>query len=87
MDDIIVIDDFLSHDELVKVTSRSTYKNEDWGLQRSWDGNDTHPLKKIDFNGTFLTKRLDDNEYYTSYLFDKISYFCTHVKFQIRNLN
>ena len=72
MDDIIVIDDFLSHDELVKVTSRSTYKNEDWGLQRSWDGNDTHPLKKIDFNGTFLTKRLDDNEYYTSYLFNKI---------------
>ncbi len=43
MDDIIVIDDFLSHDELVKVTSRSTYKNEDWTIHKSWDDSHQHP--------------------------------------------
>ena len=47
MDDIIVIDDFLSHDELVKVTSRSTYKNEDWTIHKSWDDSHQHPLNKV----------------------------------------
>ena len=75
MDDIIVIDDFLSHDELVKVTSRSTYKNEDWTIHKSWDDSHQHPLKDIDFNTSFLSKKLMDNEYYTSYLFNKIKKF------------
>ena len=72
MDDIIVIDDFLSHEELMKVTSRSTYKNEYWTIHKSWDDSDQHPLKDIDFNTSFLAKKLMDNEYYTSYLFNKI---------------
>ena len=75
MDDIIVIDNFLSQEELMKITSLSTYKNEEWTIQKSWNDTDKHPLKDIDFNGTFLNKNLKDNEYYTSYLFNKIKKF------------
>ena len=59
----------------MKVTSRSTYKNEDWTIHKSWDDSHQHPLKDIDFNTSFLSKKLMDNEYYTSYLFNKIKKF------------
>ena len=72
MEDIVVVDNFLSEQELTNVASLATYKNEDWALQKSWDDKDKHPLKEMDFNGTFLVKKLNDNEYYTSYLFNKI---------------
>ena len=75
MDDIIVIDNFLSQEELMKITSLSTYKNEEWTIQKSWNDTDKHPLKDIDFNTSFLSKKLMDNEYYTSYLFNKIKKF------------
>ena len=75
MDDIIVIDDFLTQEELMKITSRSTYKNDNWTIHKSWDDSHKHPLKDIDFNTSFLSKKLMDNEYYTSYLFNKIKKF------------
>ena len=75
MEDIIVIDDFLNEEELSYMVDTSTYKNQDWSFQRSWDFNADSPLKKMDFNLTFLTKNLMDNEYYTSYLFNKIKNF------------
>ena len=75
MEDIIVIDDFLNEEELSYMVDTSTYKNQDWSFQRSWDFNADSPLKKMDFNLTFLTKNLMDNEYYTSYLFNKIKKF------------
>ena len=75
MDDIIVIDDFLTQEELMKITSLSTYKNETWNIHKSWHDSHKHPLKDIDFNTSFLSKKLMDNEYYTSYLFNKIKKF------------
>ena len=75
MDDIVVIDDFLSEEELMKITSLSTYKNESWIIHQSWSSSDKHPLKDIDFQTSFLQKDLRDNEYYTSYLFNKIKKF------------
>ena len=75
MEDIIVIDDFLTEEELSHMANTSTYKNQDWSFQRSWDFNSDSPLKKMDFNLTFLSKNLMDNEYYTSYLFNKIKKF------------
>ena len=75
MEDIIVIDDFLTEEELSQMAATSTYKNQDWSFQRSWDFNSDSPLKKMDFNLTFLSKNLMDNEYYTSYLFNKIKKF------------
>ena len=56
MDDIIVIDDFLTQEELMKITSLSTYKNETWNIHKSWHDSHKHPLKDIDFNTSFLSK-------------------------------
>ena len=75
MEDIIVIDDFVNEEELSHMVDTSTYKNQDWSFHRSWDFNSDSPLKKMDFNLTFLSKNLMDNEYYTSYLFNKIKKF------------
>tara|TARA_B100000287_G_C20186315_1_gene604298 strand:- start:51 stop:563 length:513 start_codon:yes stop_codon:yes gene_type:complete len=72
MDDIIVIDDFLTKEELVYIQDKKSYKNHYWTIQNS--GN----MKQddvCDFNTNFLQKDLMDNEYYTSYLFNKIKKF------------
>ena len=69
MDDIIVIDNFLTEEELTHMSSRSFYKDESWEIH----GSSPHgSLKFPDFNTSFLRKALMDNEYYTSYLFNKI---------------
>ena len=65
MEDIIVVDNFLNKEELDFVASSSCYEKPwDWEMQIS---------DKPD-NGakTFLRKRLNGNEYFTSYLFNKI---------------
>ena len=67
MEDIIIIDDFLNEEELSKIQTASTYKDPYWQIHNS-DGNQDI----FDFNTPFLSKNLMDNEYYTSYLFNKI---------------
>ena len=69
MDDIIVIDDFLNEEELITVTTASTYTNNKWNIHGSAPvGKESLP----DFQTSFLKKQLMDTEYYTSYLFNKI---------------
>ena len=75
MDDIIVIDDFLSEEELVKMTSASTYKNDNWKIHGSHPRGSTKLETVGDFQTSFLIRHLMDNEYYTSYLFNKIKKF------------
>ena len=75
MDDIIVIDDFLSEEELVKMTSASTYKNDNWKIHGSHPMGSTKLETVGDFQTSFLIRHLMDNEYYTSYLFNKIKKF------------
>ena len=70
MEDIIIIDDFLNEEELSKIQTASTYKDPYWQIHNS-DGNQDI----FDFNTPFLSKILNDNEYYTSYLFNKIKKF------------
>ena len=72
MEDIVIIDDFLNEEELNYVSSSSSYEDGKWELQHSFDVRDNNPLMKLDFNLGFLSKNLMDNEYYTSYLFNKI---------------
>ena len=72
MDDIVVIDDFLNEAELSHLGSGSTYKNDHWVIHGS---NPEGSLMCQDFQTTFLNKDLMDNEYYTSYLFNKIKKF------------
>tara|TARA_R100000152_G_C6682804_1_gene116261 strand:- start:117 stop:629 length:513 start_codon:yes stop_codon:yes gene_type:complete len=70
MDDIIIIDDFLNEEELSYITSASTYKDDTWVIHGS------SPQGKEmfeDFYTSFLQKNLMDNEYYTSYLLNKIN--------------
>ena len=72
MDDIIVIDDFLNEEELITVTTASTYTNNKWNIHGSAPvGKESLP----DFQTSFLKKQLMDTEYYTSYLFNKIKKF------------
>ena len=69
MDDIVVIDDFLNEEELSSMCSKSTYKDDTWVIHGSSpQGSQTVE----DFNTPFLQRNLMDNEYYTSYLFNKI---------------
>ena len=75
MDDIIVIDDFLSEEELVKMTSASTYKNDNWVIHGSHPRGSNGLETVGDFQTSFLKRYLIDNEYYTSYLFNKIKKF------------
>ena len=75
MDDIIVIDDFLSEEELVHMTSASTYKNDNWVIHGSLPRDLNQSEIFEDFPTSFLKKHLIDNEYYTSYLFNKIKKF------------
>jgi len=70
MDDIVIIDDFLNEQELSNIQRISTYKDPYWEIQNSSEKQDV-----FDFNTPFLTKNLMDNEYYTSYLFNKIKKF------------
>ena len=70
MDDIVIIDDFLNEKELSNIQRISTYKDPYWEIQNSSEKQDV-----FDFNTPFLTKNLMDNEYYTSYLFNKIKKF------------
>ena len=72
MDDIIVIDNFLTEEELTHMSSWSFYKDESWEIHGS---SPNGSLKFPDFNTSFLRKALMDNEYYTSYLFNKIKKF------------
>ena len=75
MDDIVVIDDFLSEEELGHMTSASTYKNDNWVIHGS-NPRGSNGLETVgDFQTSFLNKPLMDNEYYTSYLFNKIKKF------------
>ena len=67
MKDIVIIDDFLTQEELSNIQRISTYKDPYWEIQNSNEKQDV-----FDFNTTFLGKNLMDNEYYTSYLFNKI---------------
>ena len=67
MEDILIIDDFLNKDELSYIQNVDSYKNSYWQIHNSAKDNDV-----FDFNTTFLGKNLMDNEYYTSYLFNKI---------------
>ena len=72
MDDIVIIDDFLNEEELSYISSLSNYKDETWELNGSCpQGNKMFE----DFYTSFLKKNLMDNEYYTSYLFNKIKKF------------
>jgi hypothetical protein len=75
MDDIVIIDNFLSDEELEKCYSAKTYSDYFWRIQRSTVADDSsvkdNPYAK-DFDVSFLSKNLMDNEYYTSYLFNKI---------------
>ena len=70
MDDIVVIDNFLTKEELEQVQNKNCYKDSYWEIQNSSEKQDV-----FDFNTPFLTKNLMDNEYYTSYLFNKIKKF------------
>ena len=70
MDDIVIIDDFLNEQELSKTSRISTYKDPYWEIHNSYEKQDV-----FDFNTPFLSKDLMDNEYYTSYLFNKIKKF------------
>ena len=70
MDDIVIIDDFLNEQELSNIQRISTYKDPYWQIHNSDENQDV-----FDFNTPFLTKNLMDNEYYTSYLFNKIKKF------------
>mgnify|MGYP001039943006 FL=1 len=70
MEDIVIIDDFLNEQELRQIQSISTYKDSYWQIHTSDEKQDV-----FDFNTTFLSKNLMDNEYYTSYLFNKIKKF------------
>ena len=72
MKDIVIIDDFLTQEELSHIASASTYKDAYWHIHNSLFEETNNPLKKLDFNLSFLQKDLMDNEYYTSYLFNKI---------------
>ena len=72
MDDIVVIDDFLSEEELGNMSSASTYKNDHWTIHGS---NPVGSSRVGDFQTSFLIRHLMDNEYYTSYLFNKIKKF------------
>ena len=72
MDDIIVIDDFLNEEELTRVGSLATYTNDHWAIHGS---NPEGSSMFQDFQTSFLNKDLMDNEYYTSYLFNKIKKF------------
>ena len=67
MDDIVVIDNFLTKEELEQVQNKNCYKDSYWEIQNSSEKQDV-----FDFNTPFLSKNLMDNEYYTSYLFNKI---------------
>ena len=69
MDDIIVIDDFLTKEELSHIASASTYKDSLWNIFRSFPSGSE---EFQDFDTSFLSKDLNDNEYFTSYLFNKI---------------
>ena len=75
MKDIIIVDDFLNEEELNHIASASTYKDCSWTIHNSFDEKNDNPLKNIDFNLSFLHKDLMDNQYYTSYLFNKIKKF------------
>ena len=70
MKDIVIIDDFLTQEELSNIQRISTYKDPYWDIQNSNEQQDV-----FDFNTPFLIKNLMDNEYYTSYLFNKIKKF------------
>ena len=70
MEDIIIIDDFLTQEELSNIQRISTYKDPYWEIHNSYEKQDV-----FDFNTPFLSKDLMDNEYYTSYLFNKIKNF------------
>ena len=82
MDDIIVIDNFLTEEELTMACSLPTYKNDTWEINGSAPkGREVTPnqnmfsfLKEVppDFQTSFLKKDLMDTEYYTSYIFNKI---------------
>ena len=68
MKDIVIIDDFLTQEELSNIQRISTYKDPYWEIQNSNEKQDV-----FDFYTPFLIKNLMDNEYYTSYLFKKIN--------------
>ena len=70
MDDIVVIDNFLTKEELEQVQNKNCYKDSYWEIQNSNEKQDV-----FDFYTPFLIKNLMDNEYYTSYLFNKIKKF------------
>ena len=70
MKDIVIIDDFLTQEELSNIQRISTYKDPYWEIHNSYEKQDV-----FDFNTPFLSKDLMDNEYYTSYLFNKIKKF------------
>ena len=70
MKDIVIIDDFLTQEELIHIQDENSYKDKTWILHGSF------PQGKEmieDFHTSFLQKNLMDNEYYTSYLFKKIN--------------
>ena len=68
MKDIVIIDDFLTQEELSNIQRISTYKDPYWEIQNSNEKQDV-----FDFYTPFLIKSLMDNEYYTSYLLNKIN--------------
>ena len=70
MDDIVVIDNFLTKEELEQVQNKNCYKDSYLEIQNSSEKQDV-----FDFYTPFLIKNLMDNEYYTSYLFNKIKKF------------
>ena len=70
MEDILIIDDFLNKDELSYIQDGNSYKDCYWQINNSSPIDGTNDV--FDFNTTFLGKNLMDNEYYTSYLFNKI---------------
>ena len=72
MEDIVVIDNFLTKEELEQVQNKNSYKDSYWEIHNS---NSRLRDDMIDFNTPFLIKHLMDNEYYTSYLFNKIKKF------------
>ena len=72
MDDIVIIDDFLNEEELIRIRNIDTYKDPYWEIHNS---NSRLKDDVIDFNTPFLSKNLLDNEYYNSYLFNKIKKF------------
>jgi len=79
MDDIIVIDDFLTEEEVLTIANSENYHDDLWSFQGSV------PMKGLDlpvwaeeidtklpYGLSFLRKNLMPYEYFTSYLFDKI---------------